>query len=196
MNFLAHLLLSYPYPEEMTGNFMGDFVKGKDYLNYPLTIRNGILIHRSIDHYTDRHHIAKKLVVALKPIYKRYAGVVSDIVFDHILARDFSKWCDLGLSSFATYTYEILTDNRSVLSERVLFILDRIKASGRLQMYASVDGIKNSVEIMSNRTSLPDHTEALIRFMEDNNAFITETFIAFFPELIKWVEYKRAELNS
>ena len=195
MNFLAHLLLSYPDPEEMTGNFMGDFVKGRDYENYQVNIRKGILIHRAIDHFTDQHTIAKRLVEALKPIYKRYAGVVSDIVFDHILAKNFNEWCNLELNSFANYTYGILTDNRSVLPERVSFILDRIKESKRLQLYATLNGIRNSVEIMSNRTSLPDHTDELIHFIEENDLFIIKTFNDFFPELKQRVEYKRAELN-
>ncbi|MFC0878214.1 ACP phosphodiesterase [Saccharicrinis sp. FJH2] len=196
MNFLAHLFLSYPNPEEMTGNFMGDFVKGRNYLNYPMEIRNGILIHRAIDHYTDQHGEAKKLITALRPIYKRYAGVVSDIVFDHILARDFNNWSELGLNNFSEYTYNILSDNRDVLPERVSFILDRIRESRRLQMYASLDGIRNSLDIMSNRTSLPDHTDELIRFIRENDTFITETFNAFFPELKRWVEIKRKELDG
>ncbi|MFB6319363.1 ACP phosphodiesterase [Saccharicrinis sp. FJH54] len=195
MNFLAHLLLSYPDEDEMTGNFMGDFVKGKSYLNYPVPIRNGILIHRAIDDFTDQNRIARRLVVALRPVYKRYAGVVSDIVFDHILARDFKNWSGTDIDSFARYSYKALADRRDILPERVSFILDRIRESRRLEMYASLEGIKNSVQIMSDRTSLPDHTRELMIFMEKQSAFITKTFEEFYPELILRVKQKRQELQ-
>ena len=53
MNYLGHFILSHPNQELVTGNFIGDFVKGNDYLNYPEGISRGIKMHRFIDEYTD-----------------------------------------------------------------------------------------------------------------------------------------------
>lgn len=174
---------------------MGDFVKGKAYLSYPDPIKNGILIHRAIDHFTDRNLIAKKLVAKLKPLYRRYAGVVSDIVFDHILAKNFQSYTAMELDYFAGFSYKVLSENKEYLPERVAFILDRIKSSKRLQMYESLDGIRNSVEIMSNHTSLPDRSGELIKFIDKEEPFITDVFEAFYPELEKKVVSARSRLS-
>ncbi len=57
MNYLAHIFLSGNDDDVLIGNFIGDYVKGKDFNNYPAGIQKGILLHRRIDTYTDRHKI-------------------------------------------------------------------------------------------------------------------------------------------
>ena len=49
MNVLAHIYLSGDSDKIIIGNYIGDYVKGKDYLNYPDPIRKGIILHRHID---------------------------------------------------------------------------------------------------------------------------------------------------
>ena len=50
MNFLAHIFLSGEGDDLLKlGNFMGDTVRGKQYLNYPKEVQRGILLHRQID---------------------------------------------------------------------------------------------------------------------------------------------------
>lgn len=196
MNFLAHLHLSFPDSDEMTGNFMGDFVKGNAWSKYPPKIINGILIHRAIDVYTDKNSSAMRLVNMLKPIYKRYAGVASDMVFDHFLARNFHIFSKLSLNDFAEFTYKTLNDNRHYLPERVAFILDRIRESGRLQMYETLSGVENSFHIMSQRTSLPDNTKELMQFIQSNDAIIEQIFLEFYPQLQTFVKGKRLQFQK
>ena len=65
MNYLAHLYLSGDDEAIMVGNFIGDYVKGKSYKNFPADIQKGILLHRQIDFFTDQHlkfREAKKLL--------------------------------------------------------------------------------------------------------------------------------------
>ena len=75
MNYLGHIFLSGEDEQLLVGNFIGDYVKGTQYQHYPHKMQKGIILHRSIDHYTDQnpHWIAIKRL--LSPIYKRYAGV-------------------------------------------------------------------------------------------------------------------------
>ena len=56
MNFLAHLLLGSQSPEQALGSMLGDFVKGPVHrLELPKPVREGIVLHRRIDSFTDAH---------------------------------------------------------------------------------------------------------------------------------------------
>ena len=55
MNVLAHIYLSGDSDKIIIGNYIGDYVKGRDYLNYPDLVRKGIILHRHIDGFTDSH---------------------------------------------------------------------------------------------------------------------------------------------
>lgn len=195
MNFLAHLLLSYPNADEMAGNFMGDFIKGRKYMDYPEPIKQGILLHRAIDDFTDNNAIAKELVALLRPVYNRYAGVVSDIIFDHILAKNFEDYCNLSLDDFAENAYELLIERRAILPHRLAYILDRIRESRRLQTYATHSGIENSLDIMAQHTSLPNYSKELMLLLIKEESQIIRLFESFFPELQLFVVSKRTELR-
>ena len=60
MNFVAHQYLSFENQSLQIGNLLGETVKGKQYLDFPEEIQKGILLHRSIDTYTDSHETVKK----------------------------------------------------------------------------------------------------------------------------------------
>lgn len=44
MNFLAHIYLSGDNDLVKIGNFMADGIRGKDYLNFPEEVKNGIFM--------------------------------------------------------------------------------------------------------------------------------------------------------
>ena len=79
MNFLAHTYLSGYNEEIVVGNFMGDYVKGRNYVHLPELVRKGILIHRDIDTFTDAHPITRRSRLRLVERYHKYAGVIVDI---------------------------------------------------------------------------------------------------------------------
>ncbi len=81
MNFIAHLFLSDNNEALMVGNYIGDAIKGNTYIDYPENIRNGILLHRQIDKFTDDHRISKEIKKLFTQKYHKYAGVVVDLVY-------------------------------------------------------------------------------------------------------------------
>ena len=91
MNYLVHIFLSGDDRRVQIGNFVGDAVKGRAYENYPLGFREGILLHREIDDYTDHHPVVREVVDMLRGGFGRYSGVLTDIYFDHLLARSFQS---------------------------------------------------------------------------------------------------------
>ena len=92
MNFLAHIYLSGDSRELLIGNFIGDYVKGKDYEKYPPAIQDGILLHRKIDWFTDDHSITKKAKKLVRGQYGLYAGIVIDIFYDHYLSANWDQY--------------------------------------------------------------------------------------------------------
>ena len=86
MNYLAHLYLSAFNKEIMVGNFIADRVKGKQYLNFPQEVQQGILLHRSIDSFTDEHPVSKIIRKELFPAHRHYSSVLVDMFYDHFLA--------------------------------------------------------------------------------------------------------------
>ena len=94
MNFSSKVYMTENLSEEIiVGNFIGDSVKGKAaYENYPEKVRTGIDIHREIDYYSDIHPAFKKGVKRLYPNYGKYASIIMDIYYDHILASNWEKY--------------------------------------------------------------------------------------------------------
>ena len=65
MNYLAHIYLSGNNDMLKIGNFIADSVKGKQYLDYPKAVQQGITLHRNIDEFTDSHPIVHQSVCLL-----------------------------------------------------------------------------------------------------------------------------------
>ena len=92
MNFLAHIYLSGDDPNIQLGNFIGDFVKGRNLVEqFGHEIAKGIELHRAIDEFTDKHPIVKLSKVRLREKYRHYAPVIVDIFYDHYLAKNWEK---------------------------------------------------------------------------------------------------------
>jgi acyl carrier protein phosphodiesterase len=60
-NECKDMLLSGDDEQLLTGNFMGDFVKGALNDRFPSRIRQGITLHRRIDSFAGRNEIFKIL---------------------------------------------------------------------------------------------------------------------------------------
>ena len=187
MNFLAHIYLSGENDQVKVGNFIGDYVKGKQYTNYPADIRKGILLHRYIDSFTDRNEIPRKLKPLLKPTYNRYAGIVIDLFYDHFLANNWGYFSEIQLEDFINGFYNCLRENFSLLPERVQNFVPHMIYHNRLQSYIEIEGLRQALVIMSRTTSLPDKTNEAIKVLKNNYNEFNDNFLEFFPNLIKYV---------
>lgn len=188
MNFLAHLYLSGDSEQLMLGNFIGDYVKGKQYERYPERVQQGILLHRHIDTFTDSHPLVKQCAGRFKPYYGRHAGIVTDVVFDHFLGR---FWCDYSvhtLRRFSQQVHAVLLSNFLLLPPRVKGFLPFFIQHRRLESYARAEGIRQSLEIMGRRTSLPEQTDKAMQVLDVEFADIRNEFAPFFDELTAFVE--------
>ena len=119
MNYLGHAYLSFGNAEVLTGNMIGDHVKGRLALeNYSPGIRKGLLLHRKIDEYSDNHPATKRAKLVFREDYGLYAGAIMDTLYDHFLANDPKIFqSDAVLLDFTLQTFTQLDTHQAVFPE-------------------------------------------------------------------------------
>lgn len=190
MNFLAHVYLSGDNDEVKVGNFVADWIKGSDYKRYSHDIQKGILLHRSIDSFTDNHPTIKKSKSRLANDYGKYAGIIIDIFYDHFLAANWNNYSNMPLKNYASKLYHVLERYIDIFPLPVKTFIPQFMQRRWLESYAKVEGIQNVLTGMSRHTSLPDHTEVAIQILKEQYAGFEEEFFEYFPQLEAHVEHQ------
>ena len=154
MNFLAHIYLSGDNDLIKIGNFMADGIRGKHFESYPLEIQKGIILHRSIDTFTDAHPIFRQSTKKLHEKYHHYAGVIVDVFYDHYLAKNknWNRYSDEKLEEFVARFYQSLHDNYSILTERTIGMMPYMIEHNWLVSYQTIEGINRILTQMDQRT--------------------------------------------
>jgi acyl carrier protein phosphodiesterase len=197
MNYLAHLFLSGDDEQTMAGNFIGDYVKGKDFNRFPENIRKGIALHRQIDVFTDTHPKFREAKTFFRPEFGLYSGIIIDFLYDHFLAKNWNLYSDFTLRTFAKRSHAVLLKNFRYLPVRVQGFLPFLIQNRRLESYASVTGIVEALKIMSKYTSLPAKADFVLNVIEDNYHFFDDNFKAFMFDMIRYVnEIHGMKLNN
>jgi acyl carrier protein phosphodiesterase len=184
MNFLAHCYLSGPDPQIITGNFIGDFVKGRNLAAiFGAGIARGVELHRAIDAFTDHHPIVKESKNRLRPTYRHYSGVIVDIFYDHFLAAGWETYSEIPLEDYASRVYQIMRDQQSLLPERVNQMLPYMVRGNWLRNYAHLDGIERVLGGMARRATFTSHMEHATNDLRQSYSEFKTEFDLFFPEL-------------
>jgi len=187
MNYLAHLYLSGQSEELRLGNFLGDYIKGRNLSQFPPEVSRGINMHRQIDYFTDHHDVVKKSMSRLYKKYHKYAGVVVDIFYDYYLSLEWKTYSNESLAHFIRANYEILIRNYEVLPRKAQWQLPIIIGRNTLATYGQIKGIKETLKIVSRHTTLPKETNFAIRVMKNNFEDFRNEFNDFFPDMIEYV---------
>jgi acyl carrier protein phosphodiesterase len=116
VNYLAHFALG-PETDLVVGGFLGDYIKGRLGNRFSPKIERGIRLHRAIDQFTDSHPAVKGSYERLDPKFRRYAGIITDISFDHLLALNWSQYYNEPLESFSARTLQILLVEKAKLTD-------------------------------------------------------------------------------
>lgn len=185
MNFLAHLYLSKHTEELMIGNFIADAVKGKNFEGYTPGVIQGIKMHREIDAYTDAHHITKISAARLMPRYKKYAGVIVDVFYDHFLAANWNKYHQQALPDFANEIYDLMQKNYNILPAKSQYLLPYMIKHNWLLNYAKVEGIQRTLSGMANRTIFVSNMQFATEELELHYHDFDEEFRLFFEDARK-----------
>jgi acyl carrier protein phosphodiesterase len=191
MNYLAHLFLAGEQEEAKLGGLLGDFEKGNLKGKYPAIIEAEIEMHRKIDRYTDSHPIikdAKRIVAEEK---RRYMGIVLDVFYDHLLAKNWKDYSDLSLTDFTRKIYSTLLKYKDLLPEKLTHIIPVMAAQDWLASYQDFASVAIAIERISRRLRRGDIMVRCIADIETNYSYLASGFDTFFPQLIAFVHQER-----
>ncbi|MDR2027028.1 MAG: ACP phosphodiesterase [Prevotellaceae bacterium] len=197
MNFLAHIYLSGNNKLLMIGNFIGDTVKGRKYEKLQPIIRKGVLMHRAIDDFTDRHPVNARVRKLLHPEFGKYAGVYLDMYYDHFLAAgwdNFSK--DVSLTTFCNRFYFDALIRYRYLPFKVRTLLYAFIIRNSLKNYSKPGGMEESLEFMYRHSGLPKSGKEAVKCLENNYSVLQDAFYEFFPLLVSHTRIWREESDS
>ncbi|MGI4872489.1 MAG: ACP phosphodiesterase [Janthinobacterium lividum] len=189
MNFLAHLLLAGPvtaptYSGLLLGQFIADSAPGRQLENYAPAVQAGIRAHRAIDTFTDQHPVVRRTTARLRTAgYGKYAGVISDIFFDHFLARYFPEFSDENLLDFTQRVYAELAAREAEFPARVRQFFPYLVQHNWLLHYAEVEGVAKSLAGLSRRATPGSGMETAAEELRRNYGVYEADFRAFFPDL-------------
>lgn len=184
MNFLAHAYLSGDNEKILLGNFMGDFIKGKQALNkFDAEIIRGVELHRAIDEFTDNHPVVDESKNRLRPIYRHYAGVIVDVFYDHFLANQWSTFHHQALETFALNTYSTVGKFSAILPAGLKRMLPYMIDGNWLVGYTQIEGIHRALSGMASRTPYLSRMEHASQDLRRHYDQFNAEFQTFFPQL-------------
>ncbi|QJX00693.1 hypothetical protein FTUN_8325 [Frigoriglobus tundricola] len=198
VNFLAHLHLADGDAGDMTGGVAADFVRYPDLHRLTPDVLRGVMLHRHIDGFTDRHPVTLRSISRVARTMGWFGGIVIDIYYDHILARDWLRYSAEPLAAFAARSYRVLEDGHGQLPEDARDFIRKFIDQDRLNRYASRDGIEDTLARVSKVIAkrIPNRaiplTDAMPRLIECD-AELAADFHAFYPELIAFVIQHKSE---
>ena len=195
MNWLAHLFLSKPTVEARLGNILADLVKGKDRKNLSPRFNSGIECHLLVDRFTDRHLIVKRSKTRINGDHKRYSGVLVDIFYDHILARNWEKYSEVSLSEFTEEIYSSFKNNLNNFPMSTRKTIEQMINKKWLDSYGTMLGVERALIRIKKRLS-DKHTKIFIvsnalKQLENQYDHFEEDFKIFFPDIIDYLKIQK-----
>jgi acyl carrier protein phosphodiesterase len=157
-------------------------------------IQKGMVLHRAIDDFTDRHPATKRAMEVFKPAYRLYSGPIMDILFDYFLANDESLFDDTSLKAFAKNIYSVLENNSVHLPSRFLQVLTYMKADDWLYNYKYPQGMRRSLNGLVRRATFINDSDTAYHLFLEQEQFLNECYGEFFKDVKLFAKEKFQEL--
>ena len=191
MNYLAHLYLAGDDPAAQVGNLMGDFIKGPIPDTLSPELAAGVRLHRRIDSYTDRHACFRASRRRLARPLQRYGGIIVDVIYDHLLARDWADHHPEPLAKFANRIYESLDAQKADMPPDMRRRVQGMIDSRLLEAYADEVTVAAALERIARRLKRPVPLGAAGSDLARDRAGFEADFEDFFPQLKTFVRSVR-----
>lgn len=156
MNFLAHALLAGDDPALIVGGVVGDWIKGPLPAGLAPDLARGVALHRAIDSHAETHPAFRRSRARVSPARRRYAGVLVDVFYDHLLAADWSALHPRPFAEFRLGVYREISARLADLPADAGFALGRMAAQDWFLSYARIEGIADVLVRMSRRARRPN----------------------------------------
>jgi acyl carrier protein phosphodiesterase len=190
MNYLGHAFLSFGDRDILTGNMIGDHVKGRLALDtFPPGIKNGIELHRKIDGKVDTHPATSRAAILFRESYGLYSGAIMDIVYDHFLANDprcFSN--EAALLAFTQTCYLQLEENISYFPPAFAAYFSHMKDHNWLYGYHTLKGVERSLGGLSRKAKYMPPVDIAYEIFVTNYYHLNQCYYDLIDDVISFVK--------
>lgn len=182
MNFLAHALLAGNSPALIVGGVAGDWIKGALPGALPPDLARGVALHRAIDTFAESHPAFRRSRARVSAERRRYAGVLVDVFYDHLLAQNWSAIHHRPLDEYCVSVYRLIKDRLGELPPASHPALMLMAKEDWLSSYAQIEGIADVLARMSRRARQPNPlAKGELEFLADVEGF-TGDFYAWLDD--------------
>lgn len=195
MNYLAHIALAGPNSEHRVGGLLGDFVRGPLSGELPAAIETGIKAHRKLDAFVDQQPEVQLFLQRFEKPMRRYAGIVADVVYDHILAREWARYYQQPLHEFCQDFYQQLAVHGDRLPARAQHFLEHAPAIGWLESYSNIENLPLILQRIGMRFRQPVALQEALPVVMQHQAAIEDEFHQLYPRLQVFVHNTLQEIE-
>jgi acyl carrier protein phosphodiesterase len=188
MNYLAHFHLAGEQPAMIRGALLGDFVKGPLRGQFDATTERGIELHRKIDAFSGRADDIRIASQALAPELRRYAGIITDVVFDFFLSRHWSSFNRQPLADFAQTIYQVIELNGDDWPVAARHFCRRLVDYDLLCQYGEWSTVDRVLRSIAERLSRDNPLGQAAASIEPKLDRLERGFLDFYPKLQCYTE--------
>ena len=182
MNFLAHAFLAGDRPELIVGGVIGDWIKGSLPGNLPADLARGVALHRAIDSFAESQPAFRASRTRISAARRRYAGVLVDVFYDHLLALNWANHHEQPLKEFSASVYGHITGRMPQIPETAHRAMQFMAAEDWFVGYADIDGIATVFARMSRRARQPNPLAGAEQEFIDDAAGFAQDYVAWLAD--------------
>jgi acyl carrier protein phosphodiesterase len=151
-------------------------------------------LHREIDAFTDSHPVFLKTKERLTGNYRKYAGVVADMFYDHFLSANWKDYSDESIQDFTHRMHFILIKRYPILPEKSQRFIAYMKKFNWFAGYGTFEGLGRALNGMAIRTPFKSGMENAVKDLKTGYTLYQNEFKHFFPEIIEFTSQRRIQL--
>ncbi|STC90311.1 acyl carrier protein phosphodiesterase [Edwardsiella hoshinae] len=186
MNFLAHLHLAALADSSLLGNLLADFVRGDPQPYYDDVVCAGIRMHRRVDRITDGLPQVRAARAWFSAECRRIAPITLDIVWDHFLARDWTRLePNQPLAHFVAHAARTIQPQLDATPASFQHLNHHLWQERWLQRYAELPFLARVLNGMAQRRPRLAALSGSFRDIERHYAQFERQFWDFYPQMMQ-----------
>jgi len=193
LNFLAHALLAGEDPALLVGGVIGDWIKGSLPGVLPNDLAKGVALHRAIDNFAESQPAFRRSRSRVSMDRRRYSGVLVDVIYDHLLAQNWTHIHHQPLNEYCESVYrsiKVRLNDLPISSHPALTLMAK---EDWLTSYAQIEGIADVLLRMSRRARQPNPlANGEQEFLADVDGF-TSDFYEWLDDTSRFCQRWQAE---
>lgn len=176
------MYLSGNDPEIIIGNYMGDFITNAQLKEFSPGIVQGVILHRKIDEFTDKHTVIADFNSRLRKTQSKYAPVVTDILIDYFLTKHWHQWHHATLRDFCDNIYSIINDSADIFPEKLKQLAPRMISDDFLLSCNSSQRLEKTLMVLSRRAKFNNNIQNAHLDLEKHYDTFSKGFQVFFSD--------------